>query len=82
MRSLSIRVDDSLGRALDEFCQQAGYKKNTVVTRLISAFVRHQKRSKGVRNRKSADPFQEVIGLLHVEPLLTDPDAIDRAVYS
>ena len=80
MKALSIRLDDDLGKKLEEVCRKTGYKKNTLVTRLIAAFVRKQQ-SLTLSGKKKADPFEEVIGLLKSDPLLTTPQAIDEAVY-
>lgn len=80
MKALSIRLDDVLGRQLDDVCRKTGYKKNTLLTRLIASFVRHQKKALG-RGKKRTDPFSGVIGLMKVEPLLQSPDEIDKVVY-
>lgn len=82
MKALSIRLDDHLGKEFDEICRKAGYKKNTLLTRLIATFVRHQK--KGGGGRKGKDPFLDVIGLMQVEPFAgtaVSDDDVDRVVY-
>lgn len=80
MKALSIRIDEKLGKEFDELCKKAGYKKNTLVTRLIASFVRYQKRILG-EQRKKRDPFIDVIGLMQMEPFLKSPEEIDKVVY-
>ena len=79
MKAISIRLDDKLGREFDRVCQKTGYKKNTLVTRLISSFVSHQKDFLSRRQKK--DPFVAVIGSLDLPALLDDSDTIDKIVY-
>ena len=79
MKAISIRIDDRLGRQFEEVCQETGYKKNTLLTRLIASFVRHHHATTG--SAKKRDPFAGVIGLMQAGPLLNSPDAIDKAVY-
>lgn len=81
MKSLSIRLDESLGKQFDTVCQKAGYKKNTVVSRLIRAFVASRSGRKITSPGKKKDPFMDVIGIDDLEPLLTRPDSIDSVVY-
>jgi len=79
VKTLSIRLDDNLGKAFDESCQRTGLKKNTLVARLIASFVRHQKALlKGKKGMK--DPFEEVIGLMKIEPFLDASESVDKAV--
>ncbi len=78
MKAISIRIDDRLGRQFDQICQETGYKKNTLLTRLIASFIRHHQ---SVRSAGKKDPFALVIGLMEADPLLSSPDAIDKAVY-
>lgn len=80
MKALSIRLDDQLNRQFNEACKKAGYKKNTLVSRLIASFVRHQKQTKSSR-QKVKDPFAEVIGLLKQESFFESGDEIDKIVY-
>ncbi len=81
MRAISIRIEDDLGKQFDEVCKKAGYKKNTLLTRLIASFVKYQKRGGSVRQNKSKDPFLEVIGLMNIHPLLNSSEDIDKIVY-
>lgn len=79
MKAISIRIDEKLGREFDALCRQAGYKKNTLLSRLIESFVRYQKQVAG--RRRSKDRFVKFIGLMNLKPLLTSSDEIDKAVY-
>lgn len=82
MKALSIRLDDNLGKEFDEICRKTGYKKNTLLTRLIATFVRHQKKTGG--GQKGKDPFLDVIGLMQMGPFLGTPisdDDVDQVVY-
>lgn len=85
MKALSIRLDDKLGKEFDRVCLRTGYKKNTLLTRLIAAFVSHQKQDRSRRMHKDKDPFDAVIGLVRSEPLLSSllssEDDIDKVVY-
>lgn len=85
MKSLSVRLDDSLGSAFDDLCHNMGYKKNTLITRLIQAFVTSQTtsvaRTTKTLQRKKKDPFSDVIGLINTKPLLTSSNEIDALVY-
>lgn len=80
MRALSIRLDDRLGKDFEEVCQKTGYKKNTLLVRLIDSFVRHQKKASRLRGARK-DPFEDVIGLMKIEPLMPISEEIDRVVY-
>ena len=79
MKAISIRLEDGLGRQFDELCRKSGYKKNTLLTRLIASFVRHQKAL--LSNKRTQDPFAGVIGLLHMEPFLGADETIDKVIY-
>ncbi len=81
MKALSIRIEDDLSEEFDAICRKTGYKKNTLLARLIESFVRHQKNALGER-KGSKDPFAQVIGLMNIEPLLPADDEIDRIVYN
>ena len=83
MKAISIRLEDSLGRQFDDACRRTGHKKNTLLTKLIAAFVRHQRASLrvGQAGKKNKDPFLEVIGLMREESLLHSPEDIDRILY-
>ncbi len=85
MRAISIRLDERLGRQFDQLCQIGGYKKNTVLTRLIAAYVNYygagRKTSPATRRSKSLDPFMKVIGLMKQPALLPSGDEIDQIVY-
>lgn len=79
MKALSVRIDDRLSKEFDEVCRKTGYKKNTLLTRLIASFIQHQKAR--VKGRKgNEDPFLEVIGFMDLPPLESS-DEIDKAVY-
>ena len=80
MKALSIRLDDDLGKEFEKVCQKTGYKKNTLVTRLIASFVRHQKQV-FPKGKKANNPFAEVIGVIQSDSLLSAAEDIDRAVY-
>lgn len=80
MKAISIRLDSKLGTAFDAACKAAGYKKNTLLARLIAAFVQHQRAHAGTKtSAKRADPFAAVIGTLRIGSLTDD---IDDVVYS
>lgn len=81
MRTISIRIDEKLGDRFDRICRQSGYKKTTLISRLIAAFVRHQGATLSRRSKRRADPFAATIGLLKLEPLLDSLEAIDSVVY-
>ena len=80
MKALSIRLDNTLSREFGRVCREAGYKKNTLLTRLIAAYIQHQKRTK--ERAKGSDPFARVVGAMNIAPLLSSPDDIDRTVYN
>lgn len=80
MKALSIRIDNHLSDEFDAVCRKTGYKKNTLLARLIESFVRHQKKILGAK-KGSVDPFAQVIGLMDVGPLIPADDEIDRIVY-
>jgi len=84
MKAISIRLDARLGRAFDEACQAAGYKKTTLLTRFISGFVqRHSARAAAQQRRKTKrpDPLARAIGLLADASLTADTQSIDDLVY-
>lgn len=82
MKAISVRLDDRLGKAFDEICAAAGYKKNTLLTRLIAAFVRYQKGRPAERLARKHDPFEAAIGVVSIRhPVVTNED-IDRVVYT
>jgi hypothetical protein len=81
MKAISVRLDDQLGKQFDELCQKSGYKKNTVVTRLIEFFVKNQQKKATLEKKKIKDPFHQVIGLMQMEPLLHEIDDLDKVVY-
>lgn len=80
MKALSIRLDDKLGKQFNDICRKTGYKKNTLVTRLIASFVNHQKQIFSP-SLATQDPFEASIGSLKIGNLLSSEDAIDQAVY-
>lgn len=43
MTTLSIRLDDNLGRELDLFCKREGYKKSGLLIRLLREFLGENK---------------------------------------
>ncbi|MBI2340348.1 MAG: hypothetical protein HYU99_08305 [Deltaproteobacteria bacterium] len=79
MKALSIRLDDDLGRKFDAVCKQTGHKKNTVVSRLIQAFVLSRSHGKAVSSKKKRDPFLDVIGIANIESSISNED-IDKIV--
>lgn len=81
MKAISIRLDDRLGKEFDSLCRQAGYKKNTLLTRLIASFVRHQKSQGATSLRTKDDPFAKVIGLMAIGNLTDAETTIDQVVY-
>lgn len=91
MKALSLRLDDRLSRQFDAVCSQLGYKKNTILTRMIAAFVQHKQNISSTMGKKQPtkpDPFLSVIGIIdspNGETLLpsdTDGDDIDKIVYN
>lgn len=84
MKALSIRLDDRLGTKFDSICRRTGYKKNTLVTRLIQAFVQGQEnRTDQHANRSqrdTRDPFEKVIGIIN-QPIGLSADEIDKVIY-
>lgn len=82
MKAISIRIDEGLGREFDALCRERGCKKNTLLVRLIDAFVKHNRGQFARRSKTKKDPFAAVIGLMNVQPMLTKVDDIDTVVYN
>ncbi len=90
MKALSLRLDDRLSRQFDAACRRLGYKKNTLLTRMITAFVQHKQNltsAKGKKQTTKPDPFLNVIGIISEHPASKDESfslsekEIDQIVY-
>ena len=84
MKALSVRLEDSLSNKFDRLCRELGYKKNTVISRLIQTFVQvqtHQPLSMQKETPNPQDPFLAVIGLADLKPLLPPSHDIDAFLY-
>lgn len=87
MKAISLRLDNRLGSQFDNLCKQLGYKKNTLLTRMIASFVAHKKntlssKTTSKNKRLKSDPFLSVIGIVSTDPLLSEEDSIDKVVYN
>ena len=81
MKAISIRLDDKLGKEFDQACRRTGYKKNTLLSRMIASFVKRQKEIHPLGFKKAKDPFEKVIGLMEVGSLVPTEDLLDKVVY-
>ena len=86
MKAISLRLDNQLSRQFDDACRHLGYKKNTIITRMILSFVTHKNKislkTAQKKKKSSADPFLSVIGSLSPdEALISIEDDIDKLVY-
>jgi len=81
MKALSIRLDNQLGRQFDRLCQQLGYKKNTLITRLVAGFVAHHSKNRTKKLTAGRSRLLRAAGTVEMPPLLS-PNEIDEIVYN
>lgn len=81
MKALSIRLDNQLGRQFDRLCQQLGYKKNTLITRLVAGFVAHQSKPRKKHRISGRSRVLRTAGTVEMPPMLSSQE-IDEIVYN